>query len=164
MIRLDKFFTETATLTRSVANVAIKSGQVKVNGTVIKQPDFKINPEIDEIFYLDNKITYSKYVYIILNKPEGVVSATEDTKQKTVLDLLDNKYKKMGLFPCGRLDKDTLGLVLLTNHGALAHNLLSPKHHVSKKYKYKCIEPLNNSSKESLSKSCEIRVLAFILK
>ena len=86
----------------------------------------------------------------MLNKPEGVVSATEDRVQKTVLDLLPEKYRKMGLFPCGRLDKDTLGLMLLTNDGKIAHNLLAPKRHVSKVYFFECADPLDKASEHKI--------------
>lgn len=149
-MRLDKFFTETATLSRREANEQIKKGKVQVNGIVVIDSATKINENTDVIVYDGNIVSYQKYVYIMLNKPEGVVSATEDTNQKTVLDLLPDKYKKLGLFPCGRLDKDTLGLVMLTNNGELAHNLLSPKKHVQKTYRYNCADPLSNESKQKI--------------
>lgn len=149
-MRLDKFFTETATLSRREANEQIKKGKVQVNGIVVIDSATKINENTDVIVYDGNIVSYQKYVYIMLNKPEGVVSATEDTNQKTVLDLLPDKYKKLGLFPCGRLDKDTLGFVMLTNNGELAHNLLSPKKHVQKTYRYNCADPLSNESKQKI--------------
>lgn len=157
MIRLDKFFTETATLTRSEAGKAIKAGLVSVDGKVIKRPDCKIDEAKVKVVYNGEQINYQRFVYIMLNKPEGVVSATEDTKQKTVLDLLPDKYKKLGLFPCGRLDKDTLGLVLLTNDGASAHNLLAPKKHVNKTYKYECAEPLTKHDKCKIEQGIELK-------
>lgn len=157
MIRLDKFFTETATLTRSEAGKAIKAGLVIVDGKVIKKPDCKIDETKARVVYNGEHINYKKFVYIMLNKPEGVVSATEDTKQKTVLDLLPEKYKKMGLFPCGRLDKDTLGLILLTNDGTSAHNLLAPKKHVSKTYKYECAEFLSKQNKHKIEQGIELK-------
>ena len=150
MIRLDKFFTETGTLTRSEAGNAIKKGLVTVNGEVIKKPDCKINETSSKVTYCGEVIKYQKYVYIMLNKPNGVVSATEDARQKTVLDLLPEKYKKMGLFPCGRLDKDTLGLVILTNDGASSHKLLSPKNHVAKVYHFNCADPLDKQSEHKI--------------
>lgn len=166
-MRLDKFFTETATLSRREAIEQIRKGKVQVNGIVVIDSATKINENTDVIVYDGNIVSYQKYVYIMLNKPEGVVSATEDTNQKTVLDLLPDKYKKLGLFPCGRLDKDTLGLVMLTNNGELAHNLLSPKKHVQKTYRYNCANPLSNESKQKIenglmladgyiTKSCKI--------
>ena len=150
MIRLDKFFTETATLSRSEANAEIKKGRVTVDGEIIKKPDCKINEQTAKVIYNGQVINYNKYVYIMLNKPSGVVSATEDARQKTVLDLLPQKYKKMGLFPCGRLDKDTLGLVILTNDGISAHKLLAPKKHVSKVYYFECAEELTKHNEHKL--------------
>lgn len=157
MIRLDKFFTETATLSRSVAVQEIKRGRVLVDGVVISDPSKKIDEKKAEVVFGGQRVMYQKYVYIMLNKPDGVVSATEDTKQKTVLDLLPEKYKKLGLFPCGRLDKDTLGLVMLTNDGDTAHRLLSPKKHVQKTYKYKCADPLSNENKQKIENGLELR-------
>ena len=157
MIRLDKFFTETATLSRKVACDEIKRGKVLVNGTVVKDSSLKIDETTAKVVYNGEEVKYQKYVYIMLNKPEGVVSATEDTRQKTVLDLLPEKYKKLGLFPCGRLDKDTLGLVMLTNDGETAHRLLSPKNHVKKTYKYKCADPLTDENKIKIENGLELR-------
>lgn len=133
-MRLDKFFSQTGTLTRSQAQKQLKLGKVTVNGETIKKADYKVDPDKDEIRYNDDKIVYRRFVYIMMNKPRGVVSATEDRDQKTVLDLLPEDLLKFDLFPCGRLDKDTTGLVVLTNDGISAHNALSPKKHVEKKY------------------------------
>lgn len=135
-MRLDKFFSQTGTLTRSQAQKQLKLGKVTVNGETIKKADYKVDPEKDEIRYNDDKIVYRRFVYIMMNKPRGVVSATEDRDQKTVLDLLPEDLLKFDLFPCGRLDKDTTGLVVLTNDGISAHNALSPKKHVEKKYSF----------------------------
>lgn len=131
-MRLDKFFSQTGTLTRSQAQKQLKLGKVTVNGETIKKADYKVDPDKDEIRYNDDKIVYRRFVYIMMNKPRGVVSATEDRDQKTVLDLLPEDLLKFDLFPCGRLDKDTTGLVVLTNDGISAHNALSPKKHVEK--------------------------------
>lgn len=135
-MRLDKFFSQTGTLTRSQAQKQLKLGKVTVNGETIKKADYKVDPDKDEIRYNDDKIVYRRFVYIMMNKPRGVVSATEDRDQKTVLDLLPEDLLKFDLFPCGRLDKDTTGLVVLTNDGISAHNALSPKKHVEKKYSF----------------------------
>lgn len=150
MMRLDKFFTETGTLSRSEAGKAIKHGFVAVDGIVQKKPDLKIDEEKVKITLNGKEIIYKKYVYIMLNKPQGVVSATEDRIQRTVLDLLPEKYQKMELFPCGRLDKDTLGLVLLTNDGKTAHNLLAPKKHVKKVYYFECADPLDKHNEHKI--------------
>lgn len=157
MIRLDKFFSKTGILTRSEADKAIKRGEVTVDGKVFKQPDLKIDEENAKIELNGELIHFQKYVYIMLNKPEGVVSATEDKKQKTVLDLLPEKYSKLGLFPCGRLDKDTLGLMLLTNDGKTAHNLLAPKKHVTKVYYFECAEELNKHNEHLIEGGIELR-------
>lgn len=135
-MRLDKFFSQTGTLTRSQAQKQLKLGKVTVNGETIKKADYKVDPDKDEIRYNDDKIVYRRFIYIMMNKPRGVVSATEDRDQKTVLDLLPEDLLKFDLFPCGRLDKDTTGLVVLTNDGISAHNALSPKKHVEKKYSF----------------------------
>lgn len=110
----------------------VKKGFVKVNGETVTRSEIKIN-ENDEVTWKGTPVTYVEYEYIMLNKPAGVVSATEDTRDRTVLDVVKNR-KRNDLFPVGRLDKDTEGLLLLTNDGALAHRLLSPKHHVAKVY------------------------------
>lgn len=132
-MRLDKFLANSGIGTRKEVRDLIKKGQIRVNGQIIKNIDLKVDENNDEIFYLNNKITYTKYRYIMLNKPKGYISATEDNYHKTVLDLI-KEYKTYSLFPVGRLDIDTEGLLLLTNDGKLSYNLLSPKKHIPKKY------------------------------
>jgi 16S rRNA pseudouridine516 synthase len=133
MERLDKILSHMNYGTRKEVKLLVKKGFVEVNGEVVKNSDMKINPEIDQIVVDNEEINYEKFVYIMLNKPDGVVSATYDPNKETVLDLMP-EYSKMGVFPCGRLDIDTEGLLLMTNDGKLAHNLLSPVKHVDKKY------------------------------
>lgn len=144
-MRLDKFFSQTGTLTRSQVQKQLKLGKVTVNGETIKKADYKVDPDKDEIRYNENKIVYRRFVYIMMNKPRGVVSATEDRDQKTVLDLLPEDLLKFDLFPCGRLDKDTTGLVVLTNDGISAHNALSPKKHVEKKYSFETADAYSDA-------------------
>ncbi len=144
-MRLDKFFSQTGTLTRSQVQKQLKLGKVTVNGETIKKADYKVDPDKDEIRYNENKIVYRRFVYIMMNKPRGVVSATEDRDQKTVLDLLPEDLLKFDLFPCGRLDKDTTGLVVLTNDGISAHNALSPKKHVEKKYSFETADTYSDA-------------------
>ena len=144
-MRLDKFFSQTGTLTRSQAQKQLKLGKVTVNGETIKKADYKVDPDKDEIRYNDDKIVYRRFVYIMMNKPRGVVSATEDRDQKTVLDLLPEDLLKFDLFPCGRLDKDTTRLVVLTNDGISAHNALSPKKHVKKKYSFETADAYSDA-------------------
>ena len=133
-MRLDKFFSSQKILSRRESEEALKKGRISVNGVTVKKGDLKVDEEKDEIALDGKVIKYQKYAYILVNKPSGVVSATEDGRDKTVIDLLPDDLQKLGLFPCGRLDKDTTGLVVLTNDGVSAHNALSPKKHVEKKY------------------------------
>ena len=134
MMRLDKYLCETGFGTRSQVKDLLKKGQVMVNGEVVKKPELKINETTDQILCQGKKASYQKNIYLMLHKPAGVVSATEDNREKTVLDLVRPEDRKNGLFPVGRLDKDTEGLLLLTDDGELAHRLLSPKKHVDKEY------------------------------
>lgn len=131
-MRLDKYLAQAGLGTRSEVKKLIRSGRVLLNGVSVKSPECKVDTS-DEVMVDDRRITYDEYVYYMLNKPQGVVSATTDRKDKTVIDLLKEPSVK-DLFPVGRLDKDTEGLLLLTNHGALAHRLLAPKSHVEKGY------------------------------
>lgn len=133
LIRLDKFLSEMGVGTRSEVKVYIKKGLVKVNDQPVKSGDLKIDAEADIVTYKNETVGFSAVAYYMLNKPAGVVSATQDSKEKTVIDLITDKKRK-DLFPVGRLDKDTEGLLLLTNDGDLAHRLLSPKKHVAKVY------------------------------
>jgi 16S rRNA pseudouridine516 synthase len=133
-MRLDKFLAETGNITRSEAKKYLAKNQVTVNGEVIKNGKTQVNENTDEVFLADQKLTYQKFFYYMLNKPAGVVSATTDARDKTVLDLFSKEDTRADLFPVGRLDKDTVGLLLITNDGELAHNLLSPKKHVDKTY------------------------------
>ncbi len=155
-MRLDKFLTETGTATRTEAKKAAKSGGITVNGIATRDPSVHIDPEKDDICYLGHPVLYQKFVYLMMNKPDGVLSATEDGAGMTVLDLVPEKYRKIGLFPCGRLDKNTLGLLILTNNGPLAHRLLSPKCHVAKTYRFECERPLTKEDEELLCRGVDI--------
>ncbi|MBR2944197.1 MAG: rRNA pseudouridine synthase [Clostridia bacterium] len=155
-MRLDKFLTSLGKATRSEGGKLIRQGKVLVNGAVQKSPDFKIDPDSDTITLSGEVLTYKKYTYIMLNKPEGYVSATDDEKEKTVLDLVDPQDRRRGLFPCGRLDKNTLGLVILTNDGDGAHRVLSPKHHVEKIYKFISRDPVSENDIKALESGVDI--------
>lgn len=133
VMRLDRFLCEMGTGTRSEVKNYIKKARVMVNDNVCKSPEYKINTDTDVICFDNLPVTYVEYEYYMLNKPQGVLSATEDKNAATVIDLIDSRVRK-DLFPVGRLDKDTEGLLLITNDGMLAHNLLSPKKHVDKVY------------------------------
>lgn len=132
-IRIDKYLSDMGNGTRSVVKTYIKKGRVKVNDTIIKNSDYKVNVETDVVQLDDSIIKYNRYEYYMLNKPQGVVSATNDNLHTTVVELITTTDKK-DLFPVGRLDKDTEGLLLITNDGELAHQLLSPKKRVAKVY------------------------------
>lgn len=132
-MRLDKFLCEMGFGSRSQIKNDLKKKQVTVNGEIATRPEQKIDPETDSVCYKGQAVQYLAYVYYLLNKPAGCVSATEDVSSKTVLDYLTDVTRK-DLFPVGRLDKDTEGLLVLTNDGDLAHRLLSPKKHVPKTY------------------------------
>ena len=133
LIRLDKFLKDMGIGTRKEVKEYIRKKLVTVNDIVIKNDDYKINEEKDVVKFNNNIIKYEKYVYLMLNKPAGVVSATFDNKDKTVIDLIHD-YEHLNLFPFGRLDKDSEGLLIISNDGKLAHELLSPKKHVNKTY------------------------------
>ena len=136
-LRLDKFLADMGKGTRSALKEAVRKGRVRVNGEVIKKADKKVRIPGDTVTLDGEEVAYAVMEYYMLNKPQGVVSATEDKKYPTVLDLIADKKRK-DLFPVGRLDLDTEGLLLITNDGDLAHRLLSPKKHVDKVYYARC--------------------------
>ena len=133
MKRLDKFLVEMSVASRSTIKDMAKKGRITVNGEVVKASDVKIDENIDVVSVDGQVIAFSDMEYFMLNKPAGVITATLDKKAKTVLDLIDERTRN-DLFPVGRLDKDTEGLLLITNDGDLAHRLLAPKKHVDKVY------------------------------
>ena len=133
MIRLDKYLADMGCGTRQEVKKLIRSGQVSVDGAVVKKPETKVEQTVQEVCLNGEKVGYESFEYYMLNKPAGVISATEDRSCQTVVDLIKEKKRK-DLFPVGRLDKDTEGLLLITNDGELAHRLLSPKKHVDKCY------------------------------
>lgn len=133
-MRLDKMLAHAGYGTRKEVKDLLKKKVVSVNGEVVTKGDCKVTPAEDEVRVLGEVVGYERYTYLMMNKPQGVLSATEDAHQPTVIDLLDIIYLNMGLAPVGRLDKDTEGLLLLSNDGELAHFLLSPRRHVPKQY------------------------------
>ena len=133
-MRLDKLLAHMNYGSRKEVKELIRKGYVLVNGEVVFNDDIKVNEETDDIVVADERVSYEKLLYFMLNKPDGYVSATYDPFDPIVLDLIPG-YEKRGLFPVGRLDKDTVGLLIISNDGKLAHKLLSPKNHVTKKYK-----------------------------
>ena len=156
-MRLDKFLVENGLGSRSQVKELLKKGLVLVNGREEKSPKTQINETADEIVVSGQKLTYEKFVYYLLNKPKGYISATEDERHKTVLDLLDETARQKEVFPVGRLDIDTHGLLLLTNNGKLAHAMLSPKKHVEKIYRAQVVGLMNQSDVERFARGIELK-------
>ena len=154
-MRLDKFLCDTAGLTRTEAKNAVKKGQIAVNGQVQKAADFKVKENEDTVTFQGKPLSYAAFHYYMLHKPAGVITATEDKKEGTVMDILKEEKVK-NLFPVGRLDKDTEGLLLITDDGELAHNLLSPKKHVDKEYLVKVRDSISEEDCKKLSEGVDI--------
>lgn len=155
-MRLDKFLANSGIGTRKEVKEILKNKKVSVNDIFVKDGKIQIDEEKDVVKYENKIVNYKPFVYIMMNKPAGVISATEDNHHKTVIDLLNNNYKTYDIFPVGRLDIDTEGLLLLTNDGVLSHNLLSPKKHVDKKYYVKIARPLSESDIKKLENGIKL--------
>ena len=157
MERIDKIFSNAGIFTRTECKKAVKDKRITINGKVVTNSSEKASLNSDVIL-LDNKpCDLSKFVYIMLNKPQGVVSATEDKVEKTVLSLVPEKYYREGLFPCGRLDKDTLGLVIITNDGDSAHRRLSPKNQTRKEYLFSLADEISLIDIEDIEKGVTLK-------
>ncbi|MDO5445682.1 MAG: pseudouridine synthase [Eubacteriales bacterium] len=133
-MRLDKLMSDLGVASRKELKQIIKSGRVSVNGDPVREPDMKLDPENDEVALDGRPLSYRRFRYFAVDKPEGLLTACEDKKQKTVMDILPEQLRKLDLFPVGRLDKDTTGLLLLTNDGEYAHKVISPKYRIEKVY------------------------------
>ena len=147
-MRIDKFLSDMGVATRKEAKLAAKRGGILVDGVPVRDTAVHIEPERVTVSYLGKTVEYRKYTYVCLNKPEGYVSATEDARLPFVTELLPENLQRLSLFPVGRLDKDTVGLMILTNNGPLAHALLSPKRHVKKVYRFSSAEPMRMGVEE----------------
>ena len=156
-MRLDKFLANSGIGTRKEVKIILKKGKIKVNEKIVKDAKMQVDEIKDDVKIEGEKITYKPFVYIIMNKPSGVISATEDGKHKTVIDLLCEKYKNYKVFPVGRLDIDTHGLLLLTNDGQLAHALLSPKRHVDKTYQAQVKGIMTQEDVETFAKGIPLK-------
>ena len=154
--RLDKFISVQTCYTRTDIKKLLWKRKVTVDGKVIRDGEVKINPETSDVTVNGRKIIYRDKVYIILNKPEGYVCATEDKHEKTVMELLGEDIRRKDIFPAGRLDKDTTGMVLITNDGALSHRILSPKKHIPKYYIVKLAEPFKEEYVKLFEQGVEI--------
>ncbi len=155
-MRLDRFFSEMGLLSRKETAAAAKAGRIAVNGEILRRADRHINEEHDRVTLDGRPVGYRRFDYVFLNKPSGYVSATEDGNLPPVTDLLPPQYAKRGLFPCGRLDRDTVGLMLLTNDGQLSHRLLTPRRHVQKEYRFLCDSPLPPTAEEAFASGMTI--------
>ena len=154
-MRLDKFLSTIGVLSRRESSDAIRHKKITVNGEAVRGGAVQIDPERDVIAYNGKVLTWKRNFYVMLNKPEGTVSSTEDS-DRTVMKLLPHEYERAGCFPCGRLDVDTVGLLLITNDGDTAHALLSPKRHVAKTYRFRCSEPLTADMIRSLEEGVDL--------
>lgn len=143
MERIDKIIATQTNYSRKEVKKLVLQKRVMVNGKIISKSDIKVDENNDKIEIDGNKINVKKYIYLILNKPKGYISATEDPKMPTILDLVPEQYLHRNLFPAGRLDKDTTGLMLITDDGEFAHNILAPKKHIKKIYKVEIDIPIN---------------------
>lgn len=155
-MRLDKFIVESGLASRSEITKVAKNGGVTVNGQIVRRASGHIDPTTDTVTYLGREVIWREFSYVMLNKPDGYVSATDDLLNPTVLTLLPEELQKIGLFPCGRLDKNTLGLMILTNNGPLSHKLLAPKNHVSKKYRFTVKFPISENDRLELEAGVDI--------
>ena len=133
-MRLDKFISSQLNISRKDARAAILRGRAAVDGTTVRAADFKIDENVDSVTFDGQALSYKKHIYIIMNKPRGVLSASDDKRQPTVIDIIPEKLRRNGLFPVGRLDKDTTGLLIITDDGDFAHRVLSPKKEIFKTY------------------------------
>ncbi len=152
MERLDKFLSNQTDLSRKDARKCIFCGRVKVNGAVEKRPDCHINPQTDVISCDGQTVGYQAFVYLVMNKPSGILSASTDKRRQTVVDLVPMAYQNRDLFPVGRLDKDTTGLLIITDDGQLAHQIISPKTKVQKRYLVTVDKPITPEMQQGFAK------------
>lgn len=154
--RIDKILALSGYGSRKDVKKLIKTGQVSINGIIVYDAGYQVNPSADEIIAAGEYLSYHKNVYIIMNKPEGVISSTRDNSESTVIDLLQGEYSHRKLFPVGRLDKDARGLIFLTDDGKMAHRLLSPKNRVDKTYYVEVRGKLDKSDIQAFAQGIEL--------
>lgn len=154
-MRLDKFLANMGVGTRSEVKQLLKKGSVKVNQNIVKLPKLHVNPNSDEIMVNDEVVSYIDKVYIMLNKPKGYISATEDEVHPTIIDLIP-EYAHLNIFPVGRLDKDTEGLLLVTNDGQFNHEVMNPNKHVSKTYEVYSKHPITQFDIDKFKSGIEL--------
>ncbi len=157
MERLDKVIASQGKYSRSEVKKLVRGGRITVDGETVKSADMKISPEKSVITVDGETVGYKKHIYIMLNKPQGVISASNDSSQKTVVDLVPDELFRQGLFPAGRLDGDTRGFVLITDDGDFAHRILSPKNHILKTYHATLERPVSNEDIERFREGIELK-------
>ncbi len=156
MERIDKVISNQTGYSRKDVKDLIKKNRIRVNDFIVNEPDYKVDSNKDRILLDGKALTIQKYIYLVLNKPKGYVSATEDKNDLTVLDLVPEEYRHRNLFPAGRLDKDTTGLMIITDDGEFTHNILSPKKHVKKTYLVEIDIPLTEKMVEECKKGIQL--------
>jgi len=155
-MRLDKLISSCGMASRTEISKAASAGQITVDGKVVTKPAQHVDPAVNKVVFKGEEVVYREFHYIMLNKPAGYVCSTDDPRERTVLELLPERLRKLDLFPCGRLDKDTLGLVILTNNGQLAHRMLSPKRHVDKVYFFGARDAITDDDIQRLCEGVDI--------
>ncbi len=155
MLRLDKYIADTGAYSRKEVKAMAKQGLITVDSRVVRDVALRIDENSAEVAIGGKRVNWRKYVYVMLNKPAGYISSTEES-DRTVMKLLPPEYTKMECFPCGRLDIDTVGLLIITNDGPLAHELLSPRHHAEKTYFYRCSPAIGEREAEMLCAGVDI--------
>ena len=157
-MRLDKYLSLAGIASRTETAKAVRGGEVLVDGIPARRADMQVDPDAVAVIFKGQPVTYRQFTYVLMHKPDGVVSATEDGREQTVLDLLPDELRRIrpALFPCGRLDKHTTGLLLLTNNGELSHRLLSPARHVDKTYAFAVKFPLSEEDVTALEVGVDI--------
>lgn len=154
--RLDRVLVLNCAGSRKQVGQLIRSGQVTVNDLVVRRPEQKVDPDCDRICVKGTQLPMGRYLYIMMNKPEGVLSASRDPKAMTVVDLLPEQWQRPGMFPAGRLDKDTTGFLVLTDDGAFAHRMLAPRSHVDKVYEAQLDKPVTREDQEKFAKGMDL--------
>lgn len=160
-IRLDQLLSTQNLGSRKDVSRWIRNGSASVNGLNVRSPAYRVCPDIDVICFKGKEIVYRQYLYIMMNKPAGVLSASRDIKSLTVLDLVPSPLNRRGLFPAGRLDKDTTGLLIITDDGDFAHQMLSPKKHVYKQYEAKLERPVTQKDVEAFAEGVRYRGICY---
>ena len=154
-MRLDKFISDTGTASRKECARAARAGLILVDGLAVRDPSVHIDESCAKVVFCGKPVRWSRFTYVMLHKPAGVICTTEDTP-RSVMRLLPPEFSRKGMFPCGRLDIDTVGLLLITDDGPLAHVLLSPRHHVEKTYAYRCDPPIEEAQIRQLESGVDM--------